>query len=278
MAKRKRETTEKSIRKREKEKRGQGRGANYKPLLFIQDVPSLGLATRIKGWHTNRIHHFLSKLEFTYFLNLEWSITIVDIREQFPLEREVTMEISKQLGIKHPIDPKTKVPIVMTTDFILTIKRGHKLIDMARCVKYGKDLANQRVLEKLEIERMYHQVKKTNWGIVTENEVNATLAGNVEWIHPYREIESLHPLSADIVRRIKTVLIRKVSEEQKPLRDVTNDCDDLLGLEPGSSLLLMRHIIANRLLPVNMKEPINPSMILALISPPQNETQKGEGP
>lgn len=41
------------------EGRGQGENEIYKPWLTINDFPSLGRVTRIKGWKTNRIHHFL---------------------------------------------------------------------------------------------------------------------------------------------------------------------------------------------------------------------------
>ncbi|HEV7736265.1 MAG TPA: hypothetical protein VGO47_02690, partial [Chlamydiales bacterium] len=83
MAKRKRLVTETSIKRRIKEGRGIGRLANYKPWLHIQDVPSLGLSSRIKGWKTQRVHHFLSGLELLYFYILEWSRNVVDIREQY---------------------------------------------------------------------------------------------------------------------------------------------------------------------------------------------------
>jgi hypothetical protein len=274
MGKRKRATMEKSIGKREKEGRGQGRGADYKPLLYIQDVASLGLSSRIKGWHTNRIHHFLSKLEFFYFLIAEWS-AFVDYREQFPLDRDVTMEIAKQLGIKHPTDPKTKVPIVMTTDAVVTIPSGGDLVDVARCIKYAKDLGSWRVREKLEIERVYHQVKKTDWGIVTELEIDVTVAENVNWVHPYRDVKSLQPLTADIVKRIKAVLTPRVQEGRRPLRDITNECDDRLGLEPGSSLLAVRHFIASRTWQVDMSKPINPPDGLLLTT---EQTASGRRP
>jgi TnsA endonuclease N terminal/TnsA endonuclease C terminal len=274
MAKRKRATTEESIRKREKEGRGQGRGADYKPLLQIQDVASIGLATRINGWHTRRNHHFLSKLEFMFFLTLEWSPAVIDIREQFPLDREVTMELAKQLGIKHPADPKTKVPIVMSTDFVVTTSRGDELVDLARCVKYEKDLGSTRVLEKLEIERAYHQIKKTDWGIVTEHEIDPRLTENVKWVHPYRHPDSLQPLSPDMVKRIKKVLTPRVLESQKPLRNITNECDDLLGLEPGSSLLVVRHLIANQVWQIDMTKLVNPPEILILTDEPQNMARR----
>src|SRR2546421_516401 len=62
MAKRNRSSNQRVIDQRLKEGRGKGRGKEYQPFLFIQDVASLGLATRAKGWVTGRIHHFLSKL------------------------------------------------------------------------------------------------------------------------------------------------------------------------------------------------------------------------
>ena len=53
---------------------------------------------------------------------LEWNNIVVDIREQFPLTREDTWHIADEKGIKHPTDPKSQIPIVMTTDFLITIK------------------------------------------------------------------------------------------------------------------------------------------------------------
>lgn len=74
-----------NIEKLIKEGRGQGHGSDYKPWINIQDVPSLGRVSRIKGIKTNRQHEFLSDLERNFFYLLEYSNNVVDIREQFPL-------------------------------------------------------------------------------------------------------------------------------------------------------------------------------------------------
>lgn len=171
MAKRKRETTKKQIVKRNKEGRGQGILEQYIPWIKIQDVGSKGLSTRIKGWKTNRIHHLLSKLELSCFYLFEWSREIFDIREQFPLDLDETKAIAEEIDIRHPTDPVTKELVVMTTDFLVTVKQSIDTIDIARTVKYAKNLNSKRTLEKFEIERIYWQNRGINWSIITLIEI-----------------------------------------------------------------------------------------------------------
>lgn len=61
-------------------------------------------------------------MERNYFYLTEYSDVVIDFREQFPvLPLEETRLIADELGIKHPTDPKTGEPILMTTDFLLTV-------------------------------------------------------------------------------------------------------------------------------------------------------------
>ncbi len=267
MAKRKRQTDQKVIEKQLKERRGQGRGADYKPWLLIQDVPSQGLATRIKGWKTKRVHHFLSNLELSYFYVLEWSPIVFDIREQYPLlPLEETLTIAEQCGIRHPTDPKTKEPVVMTTDFLITVPRTIEVIEQARTVKTAKDLQSERTLEKLEIERRYWQGRNINWGIVSEREIPEALAKNVEWLHPFFQVENLSSLAKRELARITTVLTVEIAKDNTSLADIAADCDDRLGLEPGISLSVSRYLIASRQWSVDMNRLIEPSKPLVLLN------------
>jgi hypothetical protein len=95
MAKRKRNTTARSRQQRRREGRGLGRGKDYKPELRIQDVASIGLATRILGWKTGRIHHLMSKMECLFFYIVDWPPSVMDIREQFPLDPDETLAIAR---------------------------------------------------------------------------------------------------------------------------------------------------------------------------------------
>jgi hypothetical protein len=141
MAKRKRRSTQSSIEKLIKEGRGTGRLSNYKPWLCIQDVASKGLAARIKGWKTGRVHHFMSLLELMYFYVLEWASEVIDIREQYPLfTQKETIAIAESCGVSHPFDNRTRHPIVMTTDFNLSVLEGNQVVHRVRTIKYAKDL------------------------------------------------------------------------------------------------------------------------------------------
>ncbi|WP_257008336.1 TnsA endonuclease N-terminal domain-containing protein [Bacillus sp. FJAT-45350] len=246
--KRKTELTEKKILEMEKEGRGQGTGEDYKPWINIQDFPSSGLATRGKGWKTNRIHQFLSKLEKDYFYVLEWNNSVVDVREQFPLSREDTWFIANEKGIKHPNDPKSQVPIVMTTDFFITIKDSAATNHVARTVKPSKELENERTIEKFEIERSYWEDRGIDWGIITEKELPRNMIDNVEWLHhSYFEIEELlgsalqtyiHQMKS-FIKKYKTSIIEMVTE-----------FDQTFQLENGMGLEILKHLIARQELQV----------------------------
>ena len=267
MAKRNRATHQTVIDKRISEGRGQGRGSDYKPWLLVQDVPSQGLVTRIKGWKSKRVHHLLSNLELSYFYVLEWSPVVFDIREQYPLlPLEETLAIAEQCGIRHPTDPKTQESVVMTTDFLITVPRSIEVIEQARTLKTAKDLQSQRTIEKLEIERRYWQGRDIDWGIVTEREIPEALAKNVEWVHPFFETEDLSSFLQYEINRITTALTLKIAKDNAPLADIAAECDNLLGLEPGTSLSVSRHLLANRRWLVDMNRLIEPSKPLVLLN------------
>jgi len=109
--------SEKLIKQRIKDGRGQGYGEKYQPWLRVQDVPSDGRSHRIFSHKTKRIHHLLSDLELATFLLFDWSESVLDIREQFPLIRDDTRIIAQREGIKHP--SAQGVDLVMTTDFLI---------------------------------------------------------------------------------------------------------------------------------------------------------------
>lgn len=276
MVKRQRQSDPARIEQAIKDGWGQGQGQHYKPWLQVKDVPSQGVSSRVKGWTTERVHEFLSQQELHYFYLLDWSSQVVDIREQYPLlPLAETLEIAQQLNIAHPAHPRTKTAVVMTTDFLLTVTQGDDVIDQARTVKPAQQLSSRRTIEKLEIERCYWQRRKMSWGIVTEYEISEIFAKNVAWVHPFHARESL-ALSTVEIEHIVEFLNQRL-QQQPALAILATDCDDQLGLLPGSSLAVARHLFATRRWQVDMSQPIPLRTPLVLSSVPVSEMQSSLG-
>lgn len=261
MAKRNRSTTLSVIERRIKEGRGQGHFADYKPWITVHDVPSRGVVTRILGWKSGRLHHYLSEhFELAHHYQLEWSQVVVDIREQYPLlPLEKTLYIANKLGIKHPTDPKTKHPIVMTTDMLLTVRRDNELEFIAHSIKPTTNL-NKRVLEKLEIERRFFKDAGISWHLITENQINYDLVKNVEWLHSARIIEEIDNLVPSAIRELEPLLFEGIKKREKPLAKTTQEFDQQLGLEPGTCIQVVKHLVANRYWLVDMTKRIRPTL------------------
>jgi hypothetical protein len=270
MAKRRRRITEKLIKRWLKEGRGQGEGAQYKPWLTIQDVPSQGRCHRIHNLHTGRVHHLLSDLELhIYFIYVWSSPPVIDIMEQYPLlPLEETIAIAEQLGIPYPKDPSTRHPIVLTSDFFLKVNVNLHHEYYVRTAKYLADLDNLRTREKLEIERRYWEVRNKDWAIVTEQTISVPLIENIKWVYPYYHPTSLYPLIPTEIEKIAALLTRRVLEIDAPLRSITSACDDELNLSKGRSLAVVRHLIARRFWKVDMTERIHQGKRLPLTDVP----------
>lgn len=259
MAKRKRKTNELSNEKKLKQGRGAGSGENYKPWLHIQDVASRGLSTRIKGIKANRVHHFLSRLELFCFYCFDWSEDVIDIREQYPLDQKETLAIAKMLNIKHPRVPRTLDWVVMTTDFLVTMRQPVGTYETAFSVKYSEEAAHSRTIEKFEIEKFYWTRRGIEWSVITEKNINRTLVQNIEWIHSFSNLNwLLKSFPPSLFQEVADFLLAEIFNGQTPLRRATDSCDKKFNFVAGVSLSIARHLIATRKWRIDMTLPIHP--------------------
>jgi len=267
MAKRKRENNEKQNEKRIKEGRGQGDFENYKPWLKIQDVASQGVVTRIKGVKSSRTHHTLSTLELDFLFLLDWSENIVEVKEQYPLDLNETTALAKEVDLIHPPRSNPNRPIVITTDFLIIIRHPLGTREIARTVKYSSDLTDSRVLEKFEIERLFWLERNIDWGIVTELDINKTVVQNIRWLYKHRSLNSLpNSVNAELISPMSDFMLPALKAKQLALRTITKKCDEHFSLASGSSLSIVRYLLAIRQWQVNMFIPIQPGKPLALIT------------
>ncbi|WP_308636532.1 TnsA endonuclease N-terminal domain-containing protein [Paenibacillus silvisoli] len=270
MAKRRTSTTASSIARRIREGRGEGHLAAYKPWLTIHDVPSSGVVTRILGWKSGRLHHYLSEhLELAHHYQMEWAKDVCDIREQFPLlPLERTLFIAQKLGIRHPVDAKTKHPVVMTSDMVLTIRNGDDICFAAHSIKPLKKL-KKRALEKLQIEKQFFKDQGIGWSLITEKQINYDLVRNVEWLHSERTLDGHMHITPSLVNYLEPLLFQAISQSNDPLTDVTMEQDQVHDLPGGTCIQIVKHLVANRLWIVDMTKRILPTMNRLEIVAPQ---------
>ncbi|NFO46722.1 heteromeric transposase endonuclease subunit TnsA [Clostridium botulinum] len=277
MAKRKRTH---NIEKMIKEGYGNGIGSEYKPWIKIQDVPSLGRVTRVKGMKTNRQHELLSDMERNYFYILEYSDKVVDIREQYPLlPIEDTILIANELGIRHPRSHETNEDIVMTTDFLITISTAEGIKEVARTIKSKDDLLDERIIEKFEIERVFWKKRDIDWGIVTEEEIDKTIAHNISFIQGYRDIRNVDSFSEMEVIEVKDLIyefLKRIVDDKRSMRSICLEFDNDMNLEKGSGLSILKYLIINKIIEIDISQKIDVNKNIHILSIRSDEIRKVE--
>ncbi|KAF0813934.1 Transposon Tn7 transposition protein TnsA [Andreprevotia sp. IGB-42] len=263
MAKRRYEFDEAKHARFLKEGRGQGTLGEYKPWLTIHDVPSTGRVSRIPGVTCQRQHHALSDIETGLIHLLDWSADVVDIREQFPLDRDMTRQIAKDMAVEHPRDPHSGVDIVMTTDVLASVicSTGTRLIAYAG--KCSSDLDDPRTIEKLEIERRYWdiQAKEVDWTLYTERELPSQRIANIAWANEMYSLEGITSLYDGYWSDRCTRVIHEL--DAIPVATSVKQFFDFLevnhGFRLGEGLTALRHLVAIRILAIDMDKPFEVS-------------------
>lgn len=247
--------TEKKISEWESQGYGKGSGAEYKPWLEVTDFSSLGRSRRIYGLKTGRVHHTFSDVEYGLFLACEWSRSVVDIREQYPLDRGLTQTVASELKIRHPHYPGTQIPTVMTVDFLVTILKDGAEHFMALNAKRDEEAEDEVSLQKLEIQRTYFELLGTPHYLIYHSQLPTQKVKNLAWIRDAQvkdgEIEPREGYYAALASRMGRELHAPV-DTNAPLANYCQTFDARHGLEPGTGLRVARILIQERALMVDL--------------------------
>ncbi len=240
--------TEAVIERFEKEGRGKGEGASYQPWLYIGDFSSLGRTHDPHGIKTNRPHQLFSDNERDFFLMLEWSDDVIDIREQFPLPRDKTMEVAMELGIQHPFYPGTHVPTVMTVDFMVTRRRDGKEFLEAFNVKPTSEAEDVGSLLKLEVQRETLARMSIPHHLVFDTLIPAQQVTNIAWARGGQRRpneEELYPGFFDDQMLAMTSDLAATRFDGS-LAQYCKQFDSKAGIASGTGLRIARMLMARR--------------------------------
>jgi len=232
-----------------RESRGCGSGSDYTPWIHVQDFASCGVVSRVKGRTTGRVHHLMSNNELAYFYILDWSDTVMDIREQYPLsDLECAVNIAAQAGIKYPTDKVSGYPYILTCDFMISTAEGLK----ARTVKMSTELGKPRTLEKLEIERRYWLAQGIDWKIVTEWNISFQKARNIEWLYTAQNFCKSRELT-----QARYMLLQLLLNGKYSIFEAVQMVEGEYILNPGMGLQMFKQLVLDRKITIDLNEPLD---------------------
>lgn len=252
MAQKKMGFTEAQFAKWIKTGRGTGEYASYQPWLKVSDFPSLGRVHRVFGHKSQRTHHLLSDLEMSVFLLLEWHSEVTQIREQFPLEREVTRRLASEAMMEH--SRFAGIDQYLSSDFLVD-STNEQEPRFALQAKYKDALNDARTVEKLELERRYWQEKGLPWYLVTEADIPATVSKNISWLYPSQRNEQAD--SELTKQQIELYAHHFAKRPNQTLLAICKELDAAYDLPLGESLYEVRTLLAKRYFTFDLFVPVN---------------------
>lgn len=238
-----------------KQNYGLGEGASYTPWIRVQDVKSHGHSGKIEGIKSGRTHHTLSEHESCFFYLAEFSDSVIDIREQFPLlPLSLSLKISQSLSVEHPKHPKhpiTKDPIIMTTDFLLTCSDGQRVWYEAVCVKPREKLSDKRTAEKLDIERVWWELLGVPFHIFYLSELNQIKSKNIQWITDVKRKKCPSTLNEfrGVAKHLLTIGTMQLNE-------ICEIFSHEIGISQDDALVLLKSLLADKEVTVDLSRPI----------------------
>lgn len=170
------------------------------------------------------------------------------------------MAIADELGIEHPKDPVTGENVIMTTDFLITVEKNGRILQLARTIKSPEELDDYRQIEKFEIERCYWLMKGIDWGIVTDNEIDDIFATNIHNVRSFWKLDDIsyfENLSAKHIEKLKNTFKDMLVGQEVHVREVAEKFDDNMMLKPGTSISLFKHMVITKQIEIDLFKKLN---------------------
>ena len=243
--------TQQKIDRRIKSGRGSGVKESYEPWIKVWDIKSKGVSHLVSGVKVHRTHHLISNAERDYLTVLEHEKSIIDIREQFPLLTQAeTQAIANSLNYRHPVYPGTQIPVVMTTDFLITFLDSSGEVKVAaRSVKYRKEFEDanigvqNRLAEKLAIEEKYWASRQIEWKLVLHENLSKVRIANLTILRTYASIHPSLPTEKNIGNLFG--FLSKCETDQVPLKALLDQASKNIYIDYMGVKSLFHHLLWN---------------------------------
>lgn len=222
--------------------------------LKISTFSSLGRSSRVYSHKTKQIHHLLSDNQLRFFLLLEWSDKIMDIKSNAYMENleEYLSEEIEYLRLDKFKNKENGKIYDLYTSFLINVDKDTHKEDIAISIKNSSNLNVKTTIEKLEIERRYWRARGIKFYIITDKEINKVEVDNISWCREAlidKSIKDKNTLALELYDFIRR-------DKEEILNDVLNLFDDINDIESGTALFIFRYLIAIKKIEINMKEKI----------------------
>ena len=181
-------------------------GDGYRAWIQSQEFSrDWGTATTFTDWKNGREMHFLSVGEFNTYLLLRFDDKVSNIYEQFPLDKEKTTELARQLGYRIFANGEK----TMTTDLLVELVSGEYI---AFSIKSNRDALDpekhRRTIEKQYIEYLYWKSQGIPWKLVFSSDLDRRKANNIKNCAIFWDINSVST-KEELFRHL--IINRKIS-------------------------------------------------------------------
>ena len=221
--------------------------------LKVTTFSSKGRATRINSIKNNQIYHLQSDNQLRLFLLLEWLDVVTDIKVNYELnDLEVNLENVENLRLDKFTNKETNDLYKLHTNFLITVNKQGVEDQVAISVKSVTELERKIVIEKLEIERRYWSSKGVRFYIVTDKQLDRTVAQNIMWVRETlldKQINDKEELANELYHLL-------IQNKYIPINSLLKVFDDDKHRN-GIGLFIFRYLVANKIMKINMKNHIN---------------------
>lgn len=220
--------------------------------LKVSTFSSLGRSSRIYSYKTKQIHHLLSDNQLRFFLLLEWSDKVIDIKSNVYMDnlQQYLSEEMEYLRLDKFMNKENGKIYDLYTSFLINVDKDTHMEDIAISIKNSSNLNTKTTIEKLEIERRYWRSKGIKFYIITDKEINKIEVDNISWCRETlidKSIKDKNKLALELYNFIKIY-------NDEILNDILHLFDSINDIKTGTALFMFRYLIAIKKIEINMKE------------------------
>ncbi|WP_239482764.1 TnsA endonuclease N-terminal domain-containing protein [Paraburkholderia sp. C35] len=204
-----------------------------------------------------RTIHTMSDIETRTLLALEWSARVTGVREQYPVDRDLTLEIADALKVTHPYYPGTNVPTVMTVDFLVDVTdNGQTSFEAIDC-KSSEEAEDPRSIEKLQIMRVLFAGMDIPHRLVFDSTLPMQKIRNIEWIRGGILKSGEEEQYPGAIRERSLIMAHELlhSTRNMPLSEYCAKFERRHGMRAGDGLRVAKLLMHERILLCDLNNP-----------------------